>query len=303
VFSNSSAGKPIKVFENNTHFLVEIPASQKERASRIAGRRWDTNLVAWIYPKTIECYEALYKEFAKNSDEFEIRKPKRKSAPQAVKASVDNEADHDFENEWKEMSEQTSSIHNSLPDVSGKIDVLLKTVKSLEESSNSVEQMIISQRLEAVLEEDAEANNNSDSVDGNTDQLECLLKSIAYESTGNDESFNQHIDKYQPIVKPERFVMRTHERLLNSLAEMSGDLNPRESSFAKYVHYVKDNELVPNTREKNVPAVLFMLNGHRNQIVHSREMSEFELKNRSISYLMGVAHIWREVASEPVGDE
>ena len=303
MFANQGAEKPIKVLENETHFLVEIPASQKIRASRIAGRRWDAHLVAWVYPKTLDCYESLKAEFSRDAVVFDIRKPKRKPIPEPVKSSVNNEADHDFENEWKEMSEKTSTIHNSFSDVTGKIDYLVKTIQSLEESSGSLERMILSRHLEAAIEGETESGNAEASSEDIAEQLESFLKNIAYESSGQDKSFKQHMEKHYPIAKPERFVMRTHEHLLKALAEMSGDVSPRESSFSKYVHYVKENELVPNTREKNVPAILFMLNGHRNQVVHSRNMPEYELKNRAVSYLMGVAQIWREVASEPVGDD
>lgn len=302
MFSNSNGVRPIRVFENDINFLVEIPASQKIRASRIAGRRWDPGLVAWIYPKTLDCYEALKAEFQRDADSFDIRKPKRKPAPEARLAQTSDEGDTDFEKEWKELSENTSNIHSSFSDVSGKIDFLVKTVQSLEDSSTSLERMIIARNLESSLSQENEAEIQCQESNVNDDTLELGLKHIAVESSGQDKSFKQHLDKYNPLSKPERFVMRTHEHLLRALAEIAGDTDPRESAFSRYVHHVKENDLVPNTREKNVPAILFMLNGHRNQVVHSKDMPEYELKNRAISYLMGVAQIWSEVASEPVED-
>ena len=111
MFQNNAGLKPIRVYENDDHFLVEIHASQKLRASRIAGRRWDASQVAWVYPKTLQSYEALKNEFQRDADSFEIRKPKRKPVPEAKLINVNEEPDQDFEREWKELSENTSNIH------------------------------------------------------------------------------------------------------------------------------------------------------------------------------------------------
>jgi len=111
MFPTQIAAKPIRVFENESNFLVEIPANQKTRASRIAGRRWDPNFVAWIYPKTIECYEALKTEFQKDADFFDIRKPKKQPILEARPSIPNDDSNSDFEKEWKELSEHTSNIH------------------------------------------------------------------------------------------------------------------------------------------------------------------------------------------------
>ena len=301
MFQNNAGLKPIRVYENDDHFLVEIHASQKLRASRIAGRRWDASQVAWVYPKTLQSYEALKNEFQRDADSFEIRKPKRKPVPEAKLINVNEEPDQDFEREWKELSENTSNIHSNFSDVAGKIDFLVKTVQSLEDSTASVERMILAKNLEDNLNSHGKVENSKEVLNLD-EQLEAVLNQIAFESSGQDESLKKHLQKYNPLSKPERFVMRTHEHLLHALAEIAGDRDPTESAFSKYVHYVKDNRLVENTREKNVPAILFMLNGHRNQIVHSRRMPESELKNRAISYLMGLAQVWSAVAAEPVED-
>lgn len=299
---NQGTQKPIKVLENNTHFLVEISASQKERASRIAGRRWDAQLVAWIYPKTIECYEALKAEFQRDAAEFDIRKPKRKPLPEAVKTSVDSQDDHDFESEWKEMSEKTSNIDSSFSEVSSKVDYLVKMVQGLEESSDSLERMIIAERMESVIEKD-QASSDDDSIkEVLSEKLEELLINIAYDVSGCDPSFKKHMEKLRPLGRSESFVIQTHERLLRSLKAISGVRPPEGTRFIDYVYYVKNNDLIPSTREKNEIGILLTLNGIRNQIAHPDNMSEYEIVSRAISYLMMLALIWREVASEQVDD-
>ena len=302
MFASEGVVKPIRVTENDTNYLVEIPASEKVRASRIIGRRWDPGLVAWVYPKNLDCYESLKAEFSRDADVFDIRKPKRKPVPEFNTTPLDEDGDSDFENEWKELSEKTTNIHSTFEDVTQKLDVLVATVKGLEDTNHAIEQMVIAQNLEKTLSKDREHGHAQKEEIDQKAMLEKFLKDIAYESSGKDESLRRLLDKHWPISKPERFIMRTHEHLLHALAEMSGDPEPKESSFAKYVTYVKDNHLVSDSRDKKVPATLFMLNTHRNQVVHSKHMPEYELTSRAISYLMGVAFIWRDVASEPVED-
>lgn len=304
MFPAHTVGKPIRVYENETNFLVEIPASQKIRASRIAGRRWDPNFVAWIYPKTIDCYEALKTEFQKDADFFDIRKPKRQPILEARASISHDDLNSEFEREWRELSEHTSNIHSNFSEVSGKLDFLVSTVKSLEDASVTLERMILARNLESNLNSVHDYDSDKCETLDLSEQLELGLKRIAFESSGRDLSFKQHLEKFNPVLKPERFVTRTHEHLLHALAEISGDPNPSESAFSRYVNHVKNDGLVRNDREKKVPAILFMLNGHRNQIIHSKDMQESELQNRAISYLMGVAQIWSEIASQPVeGDE
>jgi hypothetical protein len=70
--------------------------------------------------------------------------------------------------------------------------------------------------------------------------------------------------------------------------------------FSELINYLQEQELLSTDRSKNVPSSLRTLNHHRNQVAHSYQMDEQELKSRSISYLMGIALMWDEVASEPV---
>lgn len=290
----SSSNRPIKVSENGTHYLVEISPGQKHRASRIPGRRWDPNQVAWIYPKTIDCYEALKDEFSRDAASFEIRKPKRKPAPQIRPKPVFDDDIFFPDDELKEPAETSSDIHDGFAEVSEKIDVVLKTIRSLEDSSQEIQQAL------AENENTSEASE-SEILNGiNIEVVEDFLKKVAFESSGYDQSFLLHLEMYQPVAAPERFVMRTHEKLVHALAGICGESNIRESAFGRFVKKIQDEELIEDSHEKRILQTLRILNYHRNQIVHSKDMSDAELKNRALSYLMGVASVWREVASEPV---
>ncbi len=107
--SRSSADPfPIEVTENEWQFLVRIHASQKERASRIPGRRWNPEIGRWVYPKSTTTYDALTEEFKRDARVFEIRKPASKRLPKPE--SPPNDEDQSLD-EWKDLNEKTSEIH------------------------------------------------------------------------------------------------------------------------------------------------------------------------------------------------
>jgi len=295
----------IKVFELNNQYLLKIPAGQKLRASRIVGRRWDPNLVAWVYPRTIASYEALKEEFQKDADSFDIRKPKNVPLPKPAKP-IDPDDDVILEDDWKELTEKTANIHQEFSSLTGKVNTLLSNFKVLEESSSAIEKLIKEDSKQRKKESSPTKEIETTSLDLNSGShlalIEKALIHLAFANTGQDQSFAVFISGLNPLTRPEKFITRSHERLLHELAEMLGDPEPTESRFASYIHRVKDANLVSIERSNNVPAILFSLNTHRNNIIHAKDMSESELLNRSITYLMNMAMIWTSVASKPVDE-
>lgn len=53
----------ITIEESATHFLIFIPADQRERAKRIPGRSWDARRRCWVIPKNDLAYDAIVMEF------------------------------------------------------------------------------------------------------------------------------------------------------------------------------------------------------------------------------------------------
>lgn len=61
----------IRLEETQSEYLLQISISQKERAKKIPGRRWDPDRVRWVYPKTRETLSAILKEFSPTEIEIE----------------------------------------------------------------------------------------------------------------------------------------------------------------------------------------------------------------------------------------
>lgn len=53
----------ITLQETNDSYLLMIPYYQRSRAKAIPGRQWDGSRKCWIYPRTLETYDALITEF------------------------------------------------------------------------------------------------------------------------------------------------------------------------------------------------------------------------------------------------
>jgi len=288
--------RPLKVYENETHFLVEICASQKHRASDIPKRRWNRHISAWIYPKTIELYDALKNEFQRDAEVFEIGKP----------AELKPELE-DFKNTLQKVTEKKieqnrvakENFNQQFSNLIDKIDSLTKQVERIEDSNDTVQDLFLEQIAHA-KKEVADEKGNNEHVTESDETLEQTLILIAFEASGHDESFKKHLSQHQPITKPERFITRTHHLLSDELAKIAGLSGSNNLRFSELINYLQEQELLSTDRTKNVPSTLRTLNHHRNQVAHSYQMDEQELKSRSISYLMGIALIWDEVASEPV---
>ncbi|MCL6650402.1 MAG: hypothetical protein K6U89_19055, partial [Chloroflexi bacterium] len=65
----------IDIKETETELLLFIPASQKERAKSIDGRRWDPERRCWVYPKTARMYDALLAEFGDDLVSLTVARP------------------------------------------------------------------------------------------------------------------------------------------------------------------------------------------------------------------------------------
>ena len=286
--------KPIKVYENESHFLVEISASQKERASDIPKRRWNRHLTAWVYPKTTELYDALQAEFQHDAEVFDIKRPAvPRVSLEEMESSIEKFKERNAENR-KSAQEKLDQQFNAVLD---KLDGLTKHVEKIEDSHDAMQELFIEQGTKAVKHT---ANNENEHQVADDEPLEMALILIAFEASGRDESFKKHLSNHHPITKPERFITRTHELLHKELVKIAGETDTIHYRFHEVVSFLRSNKLLNDTAKKSIYHTLNALNSFRNTIAHPKELSDSELKSHAISYLMGIAYVWDEVASEPV---
>jgi hypothetical protein len=286
--------KPIKVYENETHFFVEICAKQKHRASNIPKRRWNRHITAWVYPKTIELYEALEAEFKMDAEIFDINRPR-----------ISRMSSENFESEVKGAYKRSAEINKNDQQkldeqfnvVIDKLDRLTKHVEKIEDNNDAMQGLLLEQVSHT---ERLTYNHEEESHVASDESLEMALMLIAFETSGRDESFKQHLSNHHPLTKPERFITRTHHLLGDELASIAGLSEMSRKTFLDKILILQEQNLFNSDKGKSVPQTLKSLNHHRNQVAHNSNMSEYELKSRSITYLMGLASIWDEVASEPV---
>ena len=120
---NSNKQGPIRVTEDDSHFLVAIHPNDRDRAKMIPGRQWDGKRLAWVYEKSPETFDALKAEFKSDADVFEIRRPKTKRPP-GIKSATEIDDDEDFE--WpalEELGESQSKLMEELAQIRTSLNI------------------------------------------------------------------------------------------------------------------------------------------------------------------------------------
>ena len=294
--SNHTSQSPIEVTENDLEFMVKIPAGQKERASKIPGRRWNPEIKRWVYPKSLPVYEALSEEFKRNAAVFDIRKPKSIRLP--LPKSLPNEGDQTFE-EWQDLTDKTSEIHEKFNGLQEQVTAILGSVQAVETMAKETQDLVKAQRVadKSKLQElkpdlpDPKITSREDLA-----SIEKGLCRLAFEASGRDQSLARWLSKHNPLSLPHKFVSDTHEKVRSSIAAIVGNSNYRSESFHDLANRLRDRSDI----DPKLIYLLLAMNMHRNSVSHSEGSSDAEQQSRSIIYLFNLALVWPHVASEPV---
>lgn len=314
---------PIEVFEDDTHFLVRIHPENRDRAKKIAGRQWDGERKAWVYPKNLMTYEALIEEFQKDADSFNIRRPKTKRPP-GIKPPIEKIDDEEFDEQLSESIRSIEDISESQEKMYGELeqirdmlgslrDVAANQSRLLEEVRGTQEQTATALvKLEPPSREITETEqvqvlpSRLDlSKQKEVELLEKALVLIACQTAKNNKSFHEWISQHKPLREPSGFVIKTHEFLKSQLAQLVGDDNPH-TKFHKLIIKARNDELI--YRDERNPAdrpisTLFTLNEHRNCFGHP-SFDQWEEWCRSILYLINLSMVWSRVVIETeISDE
>jgi hypothetical protein len=310
---------PIKVSEDDTHFLVRIHPGIRERAKKISGRQWDGVRNAWVYPKEPSIYEALVDEFQKDADSFNIRRPKTQR-PAGIKPPAKQPDDDEFEDKrleeipsFGDSGESQAKIHSeleamrvmleSLKDVAANQSLSLEELretqkeatKALTKFEPSIQQVVKTKPVE-VLPDNLDLTKQKE-----IELLEKALIRVACLTAGEQKSFLDWVNNHHPLGRPADFVNETHEFLKKQLGKIVGDEN-LHTDFTNLVQKAKDENLIFNDWAdptiKPIP-ILFTLNAIRNRFAHPPiDFSQWEKRSRSILYLMNLALVWSRVVME-----
>lgn len=314
---NTDKQGPIRVTEDDKHFLVEIHPNDRDRAKMIPGRQWDGKRVAWVFERAPETYDALVAEFKRDADTFEIRRPKTKRPP-GVRQATAEEVEEDFD--WStleglgegqsKLQDEIADIRNALGAFSEsfanqervleKIDTSQQEIGVQIRNSSDLSESLVGPEIVEVMPDEFNAEDN-----GHVQLLDNALKQIAVMSSGQIETFEEWLDKHQPLSRPLKFVSDTHELLKAQLEKIVGNADYSDS-FYDLIHRAKDENLIYSDRSDPVKVfpILMTLNTIRNRFAHARgEFDESEQWNRSTIYLMNLALIWPRIMIDQDSDE
>jgi hypothetical protein len=315
---------PIEVFEDDTHFLVCIHPENRDRAKKIAGRQWDGDRKAWVYPKNPLTYEALVEEFQKDADSFNIRRPKTRRPP-GIQPPVgeiegnDNEFDEELLENIRSIGdigeiqekmygefEQIREMLDSLRDVTANQSRVLEEVRGTQDETKKVLVQLESSTQQTSQVETIEVlpDNLDLAKQKEIELLEKVLVMIVCRTASNQKSFCEWVNKHQPLRSPAAFVTTTHEFLKEQLGKVVGD-ESRRTKFYALVEKANKERIIysdPNKPEEEPILILKCLNFHRNYFGHP-DGNQWEAWKRSILYLMHLPLIWSKVVIDEYLDD
>ena len=321
---------PIRVEEDAEHYYVTIPATQKQRASSIAGRRWLPERKVWAYPRSKYIFETLSKEFKNDAEVFQATAPistlheeptdrpaitfdtlqtlltKKKSVEEQPEDPAEKDDDPSlYEKSLSATAEDLTSIQNKADTLIAKISELTQSVGeikgnliSIKDTNSNIETVVEGLEQQPVPESEPTKPEPLD-PDNRADLrvIENALISIAQISSKNDPSFILWMSKQEPLIDSFRFISETNEHLKRKLADYLGLHNASRTSFFNLISEASKLRLLTVNDSIHVPQMLRGLNAHRNCFGHPN-MNRAEVINRAITYLFTSALIWSEFASD-----
>jgi len=297
---------PIEIQETANQYLVKIPPEFNQRARNITGRRWNPELEAWVYPRSLECYEAIQAEFQNDADFFNISPP---SNP--TNTNEEEIGDDSLSSEPNDHSEELPENNDSSPEgIQGQIDEMHEKINMiLAHLSHTNEPSKHPRPTQEEQNSNLKADEPTNSADFKTHEksdldlnlLEKSLILIAFSASGNDPSFANWLNEVRPLCLPSDFISKTHEKIKESLADSINIPDYRNITFIDVIKACREKQIFDTTRHKDVFNTLHFLNKTRNIFSHPpKGFGESERVTRSIIYLLNLALIWQDVASEPV---
>jgi hypothetical protein len=313
---NTNKQGPIRVTEDDSHFLVAIHPNDRDRAKMIPGRQWDGKRLAWVYEKSPETFDALKAEFKSDADLFDIRRPKTKRPPELD--FIDNPFD-DEEFEWPvrdELSDSQSRLMDELAQIrttlnifgeafagqERQLDLISKKQEQLGDQFGRVsdEASLMEPEQIVVLPDDLDFEDPA-----HLELIERSLVAIAFLSSDRHPTFLDWVMRHKPLGRPSKFVTDAHELLKEQLENHVGDLDS-SARFVDLVNRVQDENLIYCERGDPIQVfpILRALNAIRNRFAHPRgEFPPAEQLNRSLTYLMYLSLVWPKIMIDQDGDE
>jgi hypothetical protein len=257
----------IEIRETATELLLYIPASQKERARAIEGRRWEPERRCWVYPKTRRMYDALIGEFGDDVVPGSVP-----PAPSVSPGEPRGEG-NGGEQRWLDLNE---SLQSQLQDLRDALDLLrqpghgpasaaasdlystLVTKESeiaglrarLREQENHVaEARVEAARLREQLDQEHQENTvlrnelvrQQESTMSNGRHFTAMIRGLAVETSGNDEWFQQIITD---VRLTRDFAMLMVPRLEHALRDVLGIDDEDRVSLFEMISQARDGQLL-----------------------------------------------------------
>jgi hypothetical protein len=256
-----------RLTEDQTHYLLYIHASQKERAKAINGRRWDPERLCWMYPKTPSVYREIIAEFGEELIE---------NTATPASASISPKDFHEEINSLKDAVARISSATQSDSELKK-----LLTQKEVEVIQIREALALANQRIQEL-----EAENNylqAQVKRGNQLDVNDLLKKIAVEATGSDSLFMRTIDPLPlDTTLPIQLSIQIDQQLKRAMK-----ISDENANFADLISQARDAEIL----DKPLVDLCHLIRKQRNILVHETVHPK-TVTARVILCLFAAALLW-----------
>ena len=172
--------------QTDTELLLFIHASQRDRAKRIEGRRWDPKRKCWIYPKTAPVHDALVAEFGDELFPLSVARP----SPSARNARPHVGLREEYAMIEKDLHERKGELEEA----KRALQEERREVERLREINAALETKVMSSRAGV---EDLMQLMQEIKIQQGTRQFAERMKEIAKETTGSDPSFARLVDRLE----------------------------------------------------------------------------------------------------------
>ncbi|MBN2566266.1 MAG: hypothetical protein JXB46_11205 [Candidatus Eisenbacteria bacterium] len=293
--------RQLSLFETDSELLLTIPASQKERAKRIEGRRWDPDRVCWVYPKTQRVFDAIIAEFGDDLDDTKVVRPEpdQKAAAQAAMAQKQLAADNErlrgelaglretlglLKATGKQGSTQVERLHALLEKRESQLEkVQDRLAKTQERADSLVKAIDASKKENAKLRIELEGARSSSSVDG---RLTARLQTLAIQGSSGSAEFAAALKSVKTTSRyPVDLALALERHLRASLKN-----DDPASLHDLIVQADEAGLLTPEAVD-----LAHALRRQRNTAVHSTP-DEKAMRARALLSLFTAALLWRELS-------
>ena len=298
----------IVIKETKEEYLLNIPASQKERARGIESRRWDPQRTCWVYPRNARIYNALVAEFGDDLTQSSSFTPPT-SFRGAVKPEEEKER-AEFQGDIRRIDQSLSKLletfSNFLSDTdANRANILMNKESEIQSLKSEVqekdsENLVLERQCSQLREEVATLGHRIEQLEAENSRLSgetetmsadkyAIVKSVAMDGIGTDLVFGDEVRKLQIDEELPIYLGSMIEEHLKRVLDVD------DGNLYDLIVSCRDAEIF----DKDTAAIAHTIRVQRNFAAHPRSDDDKKTRTmRAIFCLFGAVMLLPKLSSK-----